>query len=70
MDPRIQQLIDAGMQFPSGVTDDMIERVNSISNDPPEFQWDQFVASVQTACANQEPIVLQFIAFQTRNAVE
>ena len=66
MDPRIQELIDAGMTFPSGVTDDMIARVNSIPND----QWAQFVEGVRATSTPDMPVVLQFIAFQTRNARE
>ena len=67
MDPRIQELMDAGMQFPSGVTADMVKRVNSIPAGQP---WDDFVAGVKAANTPTTPPALQYIAFQTRNGDE
>lgn len=66
MDPRIQELMDAGMEFPSGVTQEMVDRVNSI----PASQWDDFVAGVKASNTPSTPPVLQYIAFQTRNGDE
>ena len=67
MDPRIQQLMDAGMEFPSGVTQEMVDRVNSI---PAGLAWDDFLAGVRAANTPSIPPVLQYIAFQTRNGDE
>jgi hypothetical protein len=67
MDPRIQELMDAGMQFPSGVTQDMVDRINSIPAGQP---WTDFVAGVKAASNPAAPPALQFIAFQTRNGEE
>jgi hypothetical protein len=67
IDPRIQELMNAGMQFPSGVTVDMVNRVNSI---PAGKEWDDFVAGVKAANNPTTPPALQYIAFQTRNGEE
>jgi hypothetical protein len=68
MDPRIQALMDAGMEFPSGVTQDMIDRVNAI----PAADWPAFLAGVSIADGGNPPSspVLQYIAFQFRNGQE
>jgi hypothetical protein len=66
MNPRIQELIAAGMQFPNGVTQDMELRVNSI----PDTEWPQFVEGVRITCTPSTPVVLQYVAFQFRTSHE